>query len=62
MSVHKCHIQPNKKYEIKQRYIPTYVHQPIFEEIPSKPSLSRCTPTFHSTVFDNEGYQIVTVH
>ena len=31
MTSHKCQLKQNKSYEIKQRYIPTFVHQPIFE-------------------------------
>ena len=62
MKSHNSSAKKNANYEIKQRYIPTYVHQKIFEEAPSRPYSSRCTPTFHSTVFDTEGYNIKTIH
>ena len=62
MSHYKCQTKQNPNYEVKQRYIPTFVHEQIFDEAPLRPYSSRCTPTFHSTVFDTEGYNIKTVH
>lgn len=62
MSNHKCQTKNHSNYEVKQRYIPTFTHEQIFQEAPLRPCSSRCTPTFHSTVFDTEGYNIKTVH
>jgi len=44
---------------VKERFIPTYAHDPIFTEKTNTVPV-RCTPTFHSSVLDVTGYQPTT--
>jgi len=41
---------------VRERFIPTYAHTQIFEPIVESQHV-RCTPTFHSTALNVDGYQ-----
>lgn len=52
-----------KSASVHSRYIPTFTHQKIFGDLEENNSgLVRNTPTFKSTAFNSEGYQIKTQH
>lgn len=55
----KQHINYNIE-NVKERFIPTYTHSHIFSGNNNHDPHIRCTPTFHSTALNVDGYQILT--
>jgi hypothetical protein len=61
-----CDQSPSKLHhhynieQVKERYNPTYTHNQIFQNNPHGSVLVRCTPTFHSTAFNVDGYRPLT--
>lgn len=63
MSCHKCNTIKDRRIPAqRQRYIPTFAHKDIFNYEPVEYNDLKCSPTFHSTVLDTDGYQIKTIH
>jgi hypothetical protein len=54
-----CHSTHYDVANVKERFIPTYTHAPIFTEKTNTVPV-RCTPTFHSSALDVTGYQPTT--
>jgi hypothetical protein len=44
---------------VRERFIPTYAHTQIFSPLADS-QIVRCTPTFHSTALNVEGYRPAT--
>ena len=61
-----CQHSPSKLHQhynieqVKTRFNPTYSHTPIFNQPTPHPATLRCTPTYHSTALDAQGYRPVT--
>jgi hypothetical protein len=61
-----CQHSPSKLHHhyniehVKTRFNPTYSHTHIFNHDHDHPATVRCTPTYHSTALDAQGYRPLT--